>query len=315
MSLLKELIRARNRGGILIPILEEQTLIEGKQDSMRRKRGVFHPSELSYDFCPRSWVLCELDKSLYLNVSFPVNTQLRFDVGKALHRMVQDKLGNAGVLFGVWECGRHPGTLTTGFKPQEACPACQEQGWYPKWRYREVQVVDEELWIGGETDGIVVVNQRKYIFEFKTINNDGYSTLVEPLDHHKHQAMWYLDVLDRNRRKQEEQLMELQAKGENVDVQLQVTRMPFSGVIFLYMNKDNQNLREFHMDGGEAKELVMKPDDSVRARVEAQKDVLRETIEHYKAKTLPERHPKCTSPSTYRAQRCPARSKCFATEG
>src|SRR4051794_34657933 len=56
---LEDLFKARTKSqGILVPLLNEYLLLEGKKPS-GRKTGVFHPSEISGFFCPRQWVIKE----------------------------------------------------------------------------------------------------------------------------------------------------------------------------------------------------------------------------------------------------------------
>ena len=75
--------------------------------------------------------------------------------------------------------------------------------------------------------------------------DDGFATLMEPLAEHKEQGLWYLDVLERRKRELETFFMEAANQGLDVSRQLEVVRMPFSGVVILYMNKNDQTMREF----------------------------------------------------------------------
>jgi len=319
--LLKDLIKSRNKEGYVIPILEQQTLIEGARERMKRKRGVFHPSEISGDwFCPREWLLCERNRSLYARRKVNASTQMRFDVGKALHSMIQEKLGNAGVLFGTWKCLRRCyeyECTTFGFKPSKECPVAKRRGTTALWKFDEVVVKDDELQIEGSTDGIVVIKGCKYVFEFKTIYDDGFATLMEPLAEHKEQALWYLDILERHNRELETALMKMSEEGLDVERQLEVVRMPYSGVINLYMNKNDQAMREFLVRGRmpQSREFLIRPDSNDRQKIEEKKEVLRETLRHKERGTLPPRHEKCSDKTSYRARMCLAKAECFNCEG
>ena len=160
--MLKDLIKSKERGGYVIPLLEEMTLIEGKKDSCSRRRDCFHPSEISGDFCPRAWLLGQKNPDLYAEDSVDVATQWRFDVGSALHELVQERLSKTGRLFGLWKCKRwclEQRCVCYGFRPDDhdSCPLSLPQK--VKWEYMEVPVVDDELNIAGKTDGIVVLDQ------------------------------------------------------------------------------------------------------------------------------------------------------------
>ena len=317
--MLKDLIKSRQKDGYIIPILEQQFLIEGHRDSLKRKRGVFHPSEISGDrFCPREWLLCERDHSLYGRRKVTANLQMRFDVGHSLHNMVQKKLGNAGVLFGKWHCLRNcleEKCTAFGFKPKE-CLSVKERKVRPIWVFDELRVRDDEFLIEGSTDGLLVVKGCKYVFEFKTIYEDGFSTLIEPLERHKEQGLWYLDILERGNRQLEQVLMEALYSGANVQEQLDVVRMPFSGVVFLYMNKNSQQLREFCVRGAQPREreFLVRGDDSTRGLIDEKKKVLLSTLEHREKGTLPPKLECCVNKQSYRARLCLARNECFEEE-
>lgn len=318
-SLLKDLIRSRNKEGLVIPLIEQQVLIEGKRDAMARKQGVFHPSEITYDFCPREWLYRDRDRTMVLRRKVDANTQLKFGVGHALHKMVQDLLGNAGVLFGYWSCERNclsEKCVQFGFKPSQECSLSPNKEAKAKWKFDELPVIDEELNISGSTDGLLITKGSKYVFEFKTIYENGFSTLVEPLKHHKEQALWYLDVLERNNDVLENMLSKMEMQGVDVSEQLKVVRMPFSGVVSLYMNKNDQSLREFLTRGNAppTREFLIEMGSEERDELEKKKEILRQTLVHREEGTLPERHEKCTDKMAYRARRCVARIECFREE-
>ena len=52
--MLKDLIKNKERGGYVIPVLNEAVILASKLDSMKRRRDCFHPSEVCGDFCRRA---------------------------------------------------------------------------------------------------------------------------------------------------------------------------------------------------------------------------------------------------------------------
>lgn len=313
--MIKELLkmRSREKEAYVIALLEQQVLLDGVRSRMERRRGVFHPSEISGDFCPREWLLCDRNRDLYLEKKIPVNTQLRWDVGTALHDMVQEKLGSAGVLFGQWECLRHcfrSGCTSFGFAPSKECRVGNEQGVKPLWVFRELRVRDEELEIEGRTDGLLDIRGGKYVFEFKSMNDDGFSTLVEPLKQHKEQGAWYLDVLERRNWEMEKVFTDLTTLGLELEREIEFVRRPFAGVVFLYLNKDSQRMREFKIVGRRGS--VTGEGDKVFQVVQEKRGVLKTTLQHREAGTLPERL--CRTKTDRRAKRCLARNSCFEEE-
>ena len=296
--------------------------MNGKLDSYKRRRDCFHPSEISGDFCPRAWILKQRDKTLYYEDQVDAQTQWIFDVGTEVHELVQRRLGSTGKLFGLWECKRwclEERCVHYGFKPEKKCPLNTDHK--VKWEYKEVPVIDEELEIYGETDGIVVLKEGKYIFEFKTANSRTFSTLAEPLDVHKEQAEWYVDVLSRNSHKMEAILEDMQRQGIDVDEALRVQRQPFRGTVIVYMNKDTQAFREFVIN--KTGPIVLP--DKIKIRgidfdadggiIEEKKKLLRQTLQWRDEGYLPERLDVCTIKSCARARRCFARNACFNKEG
>lgn len=321
--MLKDLIKNQEKRGYVLPLLDESALMNGKKDSMKRRRDVFHPSEISGDFCPRSWLLGQRDPSLYEKREIPASLQWIFDVGTEVHELVQKRLGDTGKLFGLWKCTNgtpEGGSMYYGFKPEKTQLPGREA--WTKWEYVEVPVRDDDLNIAGHTDGIVVLDQGKYIFEFKTANSRTFSTLAEPMDLHKEQASWYLDILSRNSWKVEEELEQMQAEGKDVADILRVQRQPFKGTVIVYMNKDTQVFREFVINQASPLEMpsgvkirgVDVTDTDSEDKLSGKKEVLRKTLRQHDEGVLAKRHEKCISKSSARARKCFARSLCFAEE-
>lgn len=320
--MLKDLVKAREKGGLVVPLLQEAALLAGKKDSYRRKRDCFHPSEICGDFCPRSWVLGQRDPSLYLKQEVGPELQWKFDTGSMSHELVQERLGNAGYLFGEWRCKRwclSERCRFFGFKPKRnACPLGAKHK--AKFEYGEVRVVDEELCIAGKTDGILVIPRGKYVFEYKTMRSATFDTLAEPLDEHKEQAVLYLEVLKKNNDLLVDMLVEMQETGMCVDAELAVAQMSYKGVVLVYQNKDTQKFKEFVIDvrtplkipsSIELGEIVVETEEDW---IEQKFDLLRRTLEYRKDGVLPDRLEACGSKTSARARSCFAKDACFGEE-
>jgi hypothetical protein len=298
-------IRKKSEGiGFVVPIIEQQSLLDSITDSNNRKRDVFHPSEISRaDFCPRAWLLCQRDVSLYDKNKINPEQQLRFDVGKILHKYVQEKLGNSGVLFGAWECLRRcegEKCFHLGFKPKNIC-----DGEY--WVYKEVTVFDDELNIRGNTDGIIIPNSsNKWSLEFKSMNTDSFSTLVQPIPQDEEQACWYLDILYR-KGFYEWNKFSSKDDGDSYDKAKKIIDMPFTGAVVMYMNKNTQVMREFFVNISaltDNKSIINK-------KITDKKKILGKTISHLNEGTLIDRLYQCDEPKSKRAKRCIANKLCF----
>ena len=196
---------------ILLPILRLASMKRAADPDYRpgyRGSGVGKMCEREEVFkklLPRAWA--------------PVSPELRdiFEVGHAIHHRWQNyKLGPAGILEGWWVC-RTCGFKIEGFMPSDICPSCESlrrcgscrarmqdgiyvQNHYCKkcksesWEYEEYALEHRELGIVGHCDGVVLVEGTRYIWEFKTINENGFLNRIPlyPLKEHVAQVQVYM---------------------------------------------------------------------------------------------------------------------------
>lgn len=177
--------------------------------------------------------------------SIDPRTQRIFDNGTCVHERLQDYLKKANILV-------------------------QE----------EVPVLNETYNIQGHTDGLVRLNKYDLgILEIKSINSNGFNSLKEAKYEHKQQAMVYLFCTENRRsrlralRKEEFEASEPQRRAfyesryahikdgkkrtreEKINFQVELnlamdellynTPTPINKIVFLYENKDNQELKEY----------------------------------------------------------------------
>lgn len=296
---LEGLFKARQANGLLVPLLNEHLVMEGKKPS-GRSTGVFHPSEVSGFFCPRQWVIQERYRSELPIREIGPGLMRTFAIGHKLHDMMQDFLSKMGILYGNFQCKRCE-EVYLGLKPEE-CLSCGKTSF----RYLEVKVQDTHLHIDGHTDGVVILGDldspfrhpKKYIFEFKTINSTGFQNLRKPIDAHREQGSIYLTVLDTHRKNR---LKELEESGVGTDTDVwKVESLPFEGVIIVYLNKGQQDaegvrdLKEFLLTAEEAEALM-----------EPKYPLLEEAWHHFTSEeqTLPDRV--CDNRTAGHKCRCP----------
>lgn len=147
---------------------------------------------------------------------------------------------------------------------------------------REVPVIDVEYNIQGHTDGYLKLSKIEVgILEIKSINSNGFQNLKAPKDEHKLQAMVYLYCSEKRRqylrntyhsleefedsqaerieyykaryphftdgsKYTKEEKLSMQVKlGLQADEILFNTPKPINKVVFLYENKDSQELKEY----------------------------------------------------------------------
>lgn len=149
----------------------------------------FHISQL-YKFCPVKWVLQQVYKR---QTKFPFSTRFRFDIGHALHEMMQRYLGGMGVLKGFWQCENGHRTKTVGTKPA-ACAECGKK----KLSYFEIKI-EQEIAPGynvvGRTDGVIQWEGEDMGLEIKSVEPEVLSTLTRPFDYPVFQLNMYMHLL------------------------------------------------------------------------------------------------------------------------
>lgn len=146
--------------------------------------------------------------------------------------------------------------------------------------FDEIPLIDAELNIQGHTDGLLKLNTYDYaILELKSINSNGFSKLKDAKEEHKLQAMIYLYCMecrrldlremsqeefeeskpdrrdfyasryqhmkDGKKRTREEKInFQVNLNMELDDLLYTITK-PIDTIVFLYENKDTQDLKEF----------------------------------------------------------------------
>ncbi len=311
---ISDILKVRKKGeksGFIVPLIEEQLLIDAVKENKQRRRDVFHPSELCFGiFCPRAWLICQRHPELYDKSKTTLIQQKRFDVGKVMHTYIQEKLGNAGVLFGVWECSRicnDESCVNVGFKPKD--DVCKKALWV----YKEPTVINEELRIYGNVDGIIINPPYKYTLEYKTINKDGFSTLVEPVYNHREQSFWYLHLLSEHNFDQWNKLCKTDGMEDVIKDLKPYMDMPYDGTVVVYHSKDTQDFREYFTPAvfSNTKEFMIPKDESLAYVIEHKKKMIKETLKHLDKGTLCERIYQCDDPSAKQAKKCVASKHCF----
>lgn len=146
----------------------------------------------------------------------------------------------------------------------------------------EVPVYNEAYNIQGHTDGLLKLSPtEKGILEIKSINSHGFSSLREAKEDHKKQGLVYIYCVEERRKKlkvsyptkqaftnsieerrekyeslyqhlkdgskysREDKIKFQSSRHEHMDSILFETNVPISKAVFLYENKDTQDLKEF----------------------------------------------------------------------
>lgn len=147
----------------------------------RQEKIGYHPSMISR-YCVWSEVykrmMLDGKPRLYKN---PESQQRVFDIGKALHKLYQEYLGKAGVLIGKWSCPSC-GEVYEGKYPDHACGGCGlGDGEY---NYIETRIKyrihnDFDVYISGYADGIIEVDEERFVIDIKTVNTFFYGKITK----------------------------------------------------------------------------------------------------------------------------------------
>lgn len=213
-----------------------------------------------------------------------------FDVGTALHSWTQNRyLGLMGILWGKWECLRC-GSVKWGFMPKECdnCLAKAIEHGETIITYKEVPIHGKlegcDGALEGRSDGLVILNNEWFVFEFKTINSNGFNFLRTAMKKHVQQGRIYIEAIRRN-----------MIRGLPPGISCPYPK----GIIFLYFCKDTSEYKEFlisHDEESSIRELK---------RPQIIEQALRE-------KALPPRHEDCTQRSKGKAKNCACSKLCFS---
>jgi hypothetical protein len=201
----------------------------------------------------------------------------------------------------------------------------------------EVPVFDDPLEVQGHTDGLLELTKFEVgILEIKSINTDDFRKLKDAKEEHKLQAQVYMTSLEKRRKAirakcktkeeldkylkspiykkfiydhykhvkggshytREEKLKFKLEQHQQADRILWNTPRPINKMVFLYEDKNSQELQEF----------TVKWDDS---RVKAQEQEFKFINDHVKRKKIPPRPEGATSKSCNHCRWCNFKSECW----
>lgn len=158
---------------------------------------------------------------------FPLDGKLRMLMGDAIHDIMAKVLRESGALI---DYHNPDGTIPRDFKgknPDGTVIYGDEN--------REFPISFPELFItSGKIDGVVVIDGELWIAEFKSINQKGFSGLMQPKTDHMIQACSYYYIFNEH----------LKA-GKYAHIKALDGFTEAKGVYYLYINKDDTDIKEF----------------------------------------------------------------------
>lgn len=252
---LKSVFNAMKREGYVIKDLDFYLLSLNEEDN-DRAIDVNAPSQIGKCLRQRYYARTQATRD---SMAVDARTRRIFDNGSKTHERLQNYLLEQGMLL-----------------------------------MDEIPVLNEEYNIQGHTDGLIAVSKvEKAVLEIKSINSNGFTQLKDAKDDHKQQGLSYVYCIEQRRKElhntypdfesfeaDKKALMKSYAqhyqhlKGgrkhtrkEKIQYQcdlhykmdsiLMQTNTPITKVIFLYENKDNQELKEYCVSSRDAKAQVV----------------------------------------------------------
>lgn len=225
-----------DNGGIIAKLDRYLLSLDGKlllEKDDERAKDCFHPSELSTNNCIRSMVYNWIKAPITNPNTIQPRIKRVFDVGHHKGFILQQYFWDMGILEGMYECVKCDHKWWD-LSPRE-CPNCKAKLIiWDNLKYNEVPIHNKKWNIIGHSDGIIIVEGKRVLLEFKSIKNRDATTPKESITfdelnqaklEHVYQANLYADALDEEHGTPEEPFIE---------------RM-----IIIYFAKNNQMLKEF----------------------------------------------------------------------
>jgi CRISPR/Cas system-associated exonuclease Cas4 (RecB family) len=160
---------------------------------------------------------------------FPIDGKLRMVLGDSIHHMLSSVFRESGVLI---DYHNPDGTYPRQYKGKnlDGTVILGEEN-------REFPISFPELYItSGKIDGIVVIDSKLWIAEFKSINQKGFTGLMAPKPDHLIQACCYYYIFNEH----------LKA-GKYSHIKALDGFTQAEGVLYLYVNKDDTQMKEFQV--------------------------------------------------------------------
>lgn len=139
-----------------------------------RRKG-YHPSDLSYSFCPRFFALVGLDL-LVRQKDIDARLQRIFDNGHSLHDRYQKYTRDMGLTTTV------PEIVARGKK-------------IGRKRYAQEVRLDHKVGITGNTDDVLELDDFIEVVDYKSMNTYKFKMTMEPVDYHEKQLTIYMGMI------------------------------------------------------------------------------------------------------------------------
>lgn len=220
---LSDLLKTTKKPSVVLGELQTYLMYKPDVHELEEPRAdAWHPSGLTG--CPRQLLLSRYGVAPDKVEKPAANKVMVFDVGHHFGYMMQEYFYGMGILFGAWKCLKcdHEWVDLDQNPSPRICPKCGEKLWiWYNLRYKEVPLTIPELGIVGKADAKIFIRNTMHLVELKTIRSNsregayGYEGLSSPIPAHLYQLNLYMYAAG-------------VSKG-----------------VFMYGNKNDQNIKEF----------------------------------------------------------------------
>jgi len=208
----------KRSGNLLIPRINKS--LEDSNKSTYKAAPSFTPSTLGSPCLRRIYYAYHR-----VEMDYPFDSKMLkiFGLGNSIHELMQGWLEACPDIEYIPYVGKN-GNIPIHFYTKKEDP--------------EFPVKSAPLEIRkGKIDGILKIDEKFYILEMKSINNRGFLQLSGPKEDHSQQASLYFYLFS-----------EGLARGDYDHVPGVARNTPVEGIIYLYMNKDTGDLKEYLVD-------------------------------------------------------------------
>ncbi len=148
---------------------------------------------------------------------FPISGKKRMKLGEAIHHMLETVFKKEGILVQYYN---PDGSIPKDFNGEDN---------------REFPVQSPELFIAlGKIDAVFIIDGKLWLGEYKSINTNGFNSLMKPKDDHLVQGVTYFYIFNQHLKDGKYSHIKELAGFEKAE-----------GVIFLYIHKDDTEFKEF----------------------------------------------------------------------
>ena len=165
-SLLRDLVKQETKtSGYLLPLLDKYL----DQRPAQERRGGFHPSDISYAYCPRELAALRLGAAKKKKSVNPTLHRI-FDNGHYFHERMQRYVREMNIVVNDAYLNNKNGV-------------CEEVR------------LDHPCGLTGNADNILTLKGQWFVTDYKSSRNDVFTNLVEPLAYHERQVVLYMGML------------------------------------------------------------------------------------------------------------------------